>query len=107
MEDACQSGNLAEVERLLALGFDPSMNCNFPIELASSMGYLAIVNRLLEDSRDPTRFTEEEITNFVRRDDYFAVKKAITRRLPVYNDMRKYILDEDTFAIAEFIHSRK
>jgi hypothetical protein len=64
---------------------------------------------LFLDTFDLARFTEEEITNFVRRDDYFAVKRAISLRLPVYNDMRKYILDEDTHVITEFIrvNSRK
>ena len=54
-KDLCKDGNDLDLLDLLLGDVDPSANENYAIQFASQFGHLAIVDRLLQDSRvDPT-----------------------------------------------------
>ena len=55
LKQAAKKGNLNLVNILIEANFDPSIDNNYAIGVASQNGYLDVVNRLLEDNRvDPS-----------------------------------------------------
>jgi hypothetical protein len=53
MKEACITGDLQQVLSLLENGYDPTINDNLAIQLASVYGYLNIVKLLLYHGCDP------------------------------------------------------
>ena len=51
LKDACRIGDVEVVDRLLRDGVDPSFGRNVAIGIAAALGHVAVVSRLMQDSR--------------------------------------------------------